>query len=276
FSPRLINEFGILFGKEYEPWRSVLSAPRIVVLDAFTAGGSQSDRLITEYHTAFHDALSWTDRKHSFRVGTDSPDISRAGLVDQSNLQGTYTYSNLSDYLQTRPISFVQQRGEGKVIFWEKVLSGFLLDDIRLKPNLTVSLAMRYDWQNYFHDRNNFSPRIAFAYSPAEHSKTVLRGGAGFFYDRTGANPIFDLLRYDGNHLQQFVVTYGPAGPSSAVYRPSVVRLANNVRIPYLFQFSTSMERQLARKSTLAVTYTGNAGAGAFRSRDINAPLPPF
>ena len=48
------------------------------------------------------------------------------------------------------------------------------------------------------------------------------------------------------------------------------------MRIPYLFQFSMSMEHQLSRKSSLAVTYTGNAGIGTFRSRDINAPLPPF
>ncbi len=275
-TPHLVNEFGILFGKEYEPWRSVVVAPKIIVLDAFTGGGSQSDRLITEYHTAFHDALSWTRRRHSFRMGIDSPDVSRRGLVDQSNLQGTYTYSTIADYLQNRPLSFVQQQGEGKVIFWEKVLSGFFLDDFRLRPNLSVSLAMRYDWQNYFHDRNNFSPRLAFAFSPSGHNKTVIRGGAGFFYDRTGANPIFDLLRYDGNHLRQFVVTYGPAGPSVTVYRPSVVRLATDVRIPYLLQYGVSVERQLNKKTTMALTYTGNDGVGVFRSRDINAPLPPL
>ncbi len=276
FTPRLVNEFGILFGKEYEPWRSVLVAPRIVVQDAFTAGGSQSDRLITEYHTAFHDAVSWTHRKHSLRMGVDSPDISRRGLVDQSNLLGTYTYSNIADLLQNRPISFVQQQGEGKVIFWEKVLSGFFLDDVRLRPNLTLSLAMRYDWQNYFHDRNNFSPRLAFAYSPAGHSKLVIRGGAGVFYDRTGANPIYDLLRYDGHHLQQFVVTYGAGGTAVASpVRPSVVRLAPDVRIPYLIQFGTGVERQLSKKTTMTFTYTGNESIGNFRSRDLNAPLPP-
>ncbi len=40
----------------------------------------------------------------------------------------------------------------------------------------------------------------------------MFRGGAGIFYDRTGPQPIFDLLRYDGQRLLQYVVT-NPAYP---------------------------------------------------------------
>src|SRR2546423_1164319 len=174
-----------------------------------TDGGAQADRLQTEYHTTFHDALSWSEGRHTLRMGIDAPDISRRGLVDATNFQGTFTFSSLQDYMNERPFSFIQQAGQGKVIFWEKVLSGFILDDIRLRLNLTISLAARYDWQNYFHDNNNVSPRVAFAYSPTGHTNTVIRGGAGYFYDRSGAQPIYDLLRYDGRHLFQYVVTNG-------------------------------------------------------------------
>jgi hypothetical protein len=282
FTPKLINDFRILFGKEYQPIRSVQAGPKIVVLDAFTEGGAQADRLQTEYHTTFHDALLWSLGKHTLRMGVDVPDISRRGLEDHTNFQGTFTFSSLQDYLNNNPFSFVQQAGQGKVIFWEKAFAGFFLDDIRVRPNLTVSVGTRYDRQNYFHDNNNVSPRIAFAYSPAHHAKTVLRGGAGVFYDRTGAQPIFDILRYDGHRLLQYVVT-NPGFPdpwSNALQLQraptSIVRLAPDVRIPYLIQFGIGIERQLQKSTTLSLNYTGNDGIGMFRSRDINAPLPPF
>jgi hypothetical protein len=270
-TPKLINDFRILFGKEYQPIRSVQSAPKIVVLDAFTSGGAQADRLQTEYHTAFHDTLGWSHGKHTIKAGIDSPDISRRGLEDHTNFQGTYTFASLQDYQSNRFLSFVQQAGQDKVIFWEKVLAGFFLDDIRLRPNLTVSLAARYDWQNYFNDTNNVSPRIAFAFSPASHPKTVIRGGAGYFYDRTGANPIFDILRYDGVHLLQYVVTDQGQIPNTLI-----TKLAPDVRIPYLLQFGVGVERQLTKATTISFNYTGSDTTGAFRSRDINAPLPPF
>ena len=276
FTPKLINDFRILFGKERQPTRSVQNEPKIVVLDAFTEGGAQADRLQTEYHTTFHDALLWSQGKHTLRMGVDVPDISRRGLEDGTNFQGTFTFSSLQDYVDNRPFSFVQQAGQGKVIFWEKTLAGFILDDVKLRPNLTISLAARYDWQNYLHDNNNVSPRIAFAFSPAHHPKTVFRGGAGIFYDRTGAQPIFDLLRYDGHRLLQYVVT-NPGFPNPLYQAPtSVVRFAPDVRIPYLMQFGIGIERQLRKSTTVSVNYTGAETVGVFRSRDINAPLPPF
>src|SRR5207249_9712648 len=128
------------------------------------------------------------------------------GLEEQINFKGTFTFSSLQDYVANRPFSFVQQTGQDKVIFWEEVISEFFLDDIRVRPNFTLSLAARYDRQNYISDKNNISPRIALAFAPAHPPKTDIRGGAGFSYDRTGAQPIFDVLRYDGLKLRQHVI----------------------------------------------------------------------
>ncbi|HEY2150176.1 MAG TPA: TonB-dependent receptor [Vicinamibacterales bacterium] len=76
------------------------------------------------------------------------------------------------------PYSFIQQAGDGQVRFLEKVLGAFVQDDIRLRSNLSLNLGLRYDWQSYFHDENNFAPRASFAYSPGQNGRTVLRGGA--------------------------------------------------------------------------------------------------
>jgi hypothetical protein len=134
---------------------------------------------------------------------------------------------------------------------------------------------LRYDWQNYFHDNNNISPRLAFAYAPGKGRKTVIRGGAGVFYDRTGPGPIFDLQRYDGVRLRRFVIS-DPEYPGGATGPTSVVRLDRAMAIPYMAQYGIGVERQVGSRTTVTVNYTGVRGVNMFRSRDINAPAPPF
>ena len=186
---------------------SVQSGPKIIVLDAFTGGGAQGDRLQTENHLIFDDIVSWTHGKHTFKSGFNIPDLSRRGLDDNTNSAGTFSFSSLQDYVEGRPFSFVQQRGNGHIVFWEKVFGGFFRDEYQLRRNLLLTAGLRYDWQNYFHDSNNIGPRLSFAYAPRASRKTVIRGGAGIFYDRTGPGPIFDLLRFNGERLQRFVIT---------------------------------------------------------------------
>jgi hypothetical protein len=280
FSARLVNQFRILVARQHTPTRSIQPGPKIVVLDAFTGGGAQGDRLQTENHVIFDDIVSWTHGKHTFKTGFNIPDWSRRGSNDYTNFAGTFSFSSLQDYLEGRPFSFLQQRGEGHIVFWEKVLGGFFQDEYQVRPNLLLTAGLRYDWQNYFHDDNNFGPRISFAYAPGASRKTVIRGGAGVFYDRTGPGPIFDLLRLNGVRLKRFVIT-NPSYPdpfandSAAAQSTSVVRLDTNVRIPYTLQSSIAVERQLKRGTTLTVSYFRTSGI-LFRSRDINAPLPPF
>ena len=65
-------------------------------------------------------------------------------------------------------------------------------------------------------------------------------------------------------------------GTAATAQPPSVVQLAPNVQIPQTLQYSLGIDHQLRKTTTLSVTYTGSQGYHLFRSRDINAPPPPF
>jgi len=281
-SPRLLNQFRFLAGHFRASVTSNVDAPQMIVNGAFTSGGAQADYLRTEYHVEFHDMLSWTHGKQFWKFGVDVPDISRRAIDDNTNRLGTYSFASLADYGAGTPYALVLQRGNGRVTFLEKTVAGFAEDQIQLRSNLSVTLGLRYYWQNFFHDvPHDFAPRLAFAWSPGSRKKTVIRGGSGFFYDRTGPTPIADVLRFDGHHLNRYVLTdpaypFFSLNPSLLNQQPlSLVQLDPGQIIPYLIQYSASVEHQLAPSLTVSVGYTGYTGVHLFRSRDVNAPLPP-
>src|SRR5205814_7378872 len=54
----------------------------------------------------------------------------------------------------------------------------------------------------------------------------------------------------------------------------SVVRVAPDVRSPYLSQASIGVEQELWGRNVLTAEYSILSGQQLFRSRNINAPLP--
>ena len=209
-SPHLLSQVRVLVGRYWAPTRSNLDEPRLVVVDAVTAGGAQADGLRTELHTSITWLLTQTQGRHTLKYGINVPDWSRRGLSDRSNQLGTYSFASLEEYGVGRPFSAVLQAGNPRTIFIEKTLGAFLQDEWKVKANFSLAFGFRYDWQNYFGDTNNVSPRLAFAYSPSHWKNFVIRGGAGMFYDRSGPGPIFDILRYDGSHLRRYVISNPP------------------------------------------------------------------
>lgn len=277
---KLLSQFRILVGRYWSPTNSNLAAAKLVVNDAFTGGGAQADRLSTEFHTSITWLLTQTTRKHTLKYGFNIPDWSRRGLSDRTNQIGTLSFASLGDLSANRPFSAVLQRGDPRVVFIEKNVGGFLQDEWQLRPNLSLATGLRYDWQNNFGDGNNFAPRVAIAYAPGKSRKTVIRTGAGFFFDRSGPGPIFDILRFNGTQLRRYVLSGAQIPPdlsegSLLAFPTSVHQLERGVQLPNTMQFSLGIERQLAKKTTLAVNYVGTRGVQQLRSRDANAPLPP-
>jgi carboxypeptidase family protein/TonB-dependent receptor-like protein len=72
----------------------------------------------------------------------------------------------------------------------------FLQDDWKFLPNLTLNLGMRWDYDSEFVTKQNFSPRVGFAW--AATPKTVIRGHYGIFYDQFRLGLVRDVPAFGG------------------------------------------------------------------------------
>src|ERR1019366_101378 len=137
-------------------------------------------------------------------------------FLDRTNTGGTFYFSGLETYAAGRPYAFVQQRGNGDLVFLEKQVGVYVKDDWQARKGLSVSLGLRYDWQNYFHDDDNLSPRASFAWALRNAKANVLRGGVGLFTDRSGAVVIADLLHAQPGGLTRYVIS-NPSYPDASL-----------------------------------------------------------
>jgi hypothetical protein len=280
-TPKLVNQFRLMAGQDHQSTVSVSQRPRIVVLDAFTGGGGQSDVYETEHHFTLNETLAWSTGRHLLKTGFAIPDWSRRGFDDRSNFGGTFSFATLDDYLAGRPYSFTQQQGDGRLVFMQKIVGAFVQDEIAVRRNLSVVLGVRYDWLSFFGDANNIVPRASFAWAPGKKPGTVVRGGIGLFNDRAGEGPISDVLHSQQGRLFRYVLLDpgypDPTGGTPLASQPtSIVELSPGLNIPHTLQFSLGIERQIAKGTTVAINYTGARGYDLFRSIDHNAPPPPL
>ena len=198
----------------------------------------------------------------------------------------------------------------------------FVQDDYRVSPKLTANVGLRYEYatpplerDNQFAnfdpatgtmifasdgdvfdralihpDRNNFAPRIGFAYTPA--SRWVVRGGYGVFYTHTVRQGREGLLGFNPpylvDNLLQTGVTGAAAIASAAPFRlvngypsglldpttlsPTISRRAQdaNQRTPYIQQYNIGVQYELMSDVVLDVAYVGNKGTKLNGFRNLN------
>src|SRR5439155_2678818 len=205
FSPNFLNEVRLAIKKEFQQTGSQVDQPAIIVLDAFSAGGAQISQHRTETSGDFEDIVSLVKGRHAFRFGGGiRPQFFQA--LDASNFGGTFTFSNLSAFMVSRPFLFTVNQGDPRVRFRQHESYTFFQDEIRIRQNLSLSLGLRHELQSNLDDSNNFAPRLAFAYSPRS-GQTVLRGGAGIFYERQPDSMQLQNLLYNGLRIRHVVVS---------------------------------------------------------------------
>jgi hypothetical protein len=166
------------------------------------------------------DTLSWTRGKHSFKFGVDFRRQQRnffqqTAPAGQLQFSGNYSGYGVADVLLGIPQNTLQDHLAGKVDptrYWD--LSEFVQDNIRVTPNLTLNLGLRYEINSPANgptvgnfdlrtltvntsshggvkfDKNDWAPRVGFAWNVRQNS--VVRGAFGIFYAAEGN--IFDDL----------------------------------------------------------------------------------
>ena len=137
---------------------------------------------------------------------------------------------------------------------------------------------------------DNFGPRFGGAYRL--NDKTVIRAGGGIFWDgvegremddsgdiypyitRQALNQGTGLPSYQStDQLWGNYWTPAPAVPADNTF--IAVIISEKPKNPFVQQWSFSVERELARRTTLEVNYVGNKGSNLLARQNINQALPP-
>lgn len=136
-------------------------------------------------------------------------------------------------------------------------------------------------------DKNNFAPRLGFAYKLGE--KSVVRGGWGFFYPTSAAQGIRDAI--GTNPFNQGVTSRttleGWPTPSQDGISPitggTLKGFGNSVtanavpigiRTPQIQQYNATFEREIVSNGTLRLSYLGTHMGGLIAGKDLDE-LPP-
>jgi hypothetical protein len=277
-TPNLINQLQIALEKDEDVTQSVTEAQSVQVSGSFIGGGAQADVAKTENTIHINEIVTWSHGKHYLRAGVQLPQFSRRAVEDRTNRLGTFKFSSLPSYAADTPYVFTGQQGEGRALYWINELGWFIQDQVKISPKLQMSLGLRYDWQTFIPDNNNFAPRISTTYAPGK-GKTIVRTGVGVFYDRTGGDFPAIVKLHDGIvlHSVQIQNPPYPLPPNSDLSNipTNIARFDRRVRTPYAFQYSYGVEWQLHKTLTFTASYRGQLQIKSFRSRDANAPILP-
>ncbi len=272
-----------------------------LVAGSSTSGAS--DR--RESRMQFQDILSWVRDVHSFKFGGDVQHI-RSTFIDLSDVSGTFSFASAGDFIASAPSRF-RQNFQTESTQKNTYMGFFAQDEWRLLPNLMVSYGLRYENETIVRDTNNFAPRFAAAYDPFKSGKTVVRVGAGIFYNRALLRTIDDFtlgrqqLFFDTNTLidpatghlgstgfrRTFIANNLRFPEALRVDSPLVKqfgvlntnflrRLDPTLRIPESYQANVGFERELGQSLVFEANYTWNRGLHLWREFNVNAPRLPF
>jgi len=221
---RLLNEarFAYLHGDPVTLWEAQTLSTTYTRGGAvpFTIGQSRASDL-WGHQLQFSDTISWSVGKHYLRFGGSVIHHTSGGTGSEPGtaILGTFTFRNtttapfgqltLADVQNyTQPINF----GISSYDLSQWLNTLFVQDNMRLHRDFTLDVGLRYDRQTLTDAKNNFAPRIGFAWHPGSDSRLVLRGGYAMYYTQIRANAVAGYLVNGLDGLTTYTATPGQTG----------------------------------------------------------------
>jgi hypothetical protein len=251
---------------------SVSNAPAIRVLDQFTSGGAGQMGTREGRQFIVAQNFDFTIAKHMFRAGA-LVDGSFWDSNQQTNANGTFTFSSMEDYLAGRPSTYTRRVGDPNVSYSQIEAGWYIQDDFRVSKNLSVSVGVRQEIQTHMDDKFNLAPRGAFTYALR---KGNIRGGYGIFYDWLEANIYEQVVRVDGTQQIDEVIinpSFPDVAGSGTSLAASRIQLGPQLTQPTIQQASLGYERPIGEWGNFRTDYMWTRGHDALRSVNVNAPV---
>jgi len=247
------------------------------------------------------DTVSWLYGRHSLKLGGEYRQF-----LNNNFRQGTgsFNFATVAAFMAGTANSFSVTLGNQTSSIAQGALGFFVQDNYKLRPDLTLELGLRYEWnmtpsERYdrfivfdpktaslvrvgtnidaiYHENNkNFQPRVGFAWMPFGRGKTVVRGAYGIYVDQpmtslvtaaSGNPPLAVPLTFtDTVRLDNAINLAGPSGLAPQ----SVDQDFDNA---YMQSWNLNVQHQF-NPFVLLVGYIGSKGTHLITRRNINQPV---
>lgn len=251
------------------------------------------------------DSVTWIHHRQAIKFGYDYNYVTdKVGGLN--NQLGDYSYSSVlnfvSDLLAPNHCDgsttgagldpcysyYEQSIGAPSWTFETADYAAFIADDWKLSRRFTISAGVRYEYealppQNKTlsnpdipqtgvlpHDRNNFGPRVGFAWDIFGSGRTILQAGYGIYYGRVSNATVYSALTTTGSTVAQRNYYFRPldtgAPPFPHVFstgaylvvQPNAIYFDRRFQNPQIDQTELSLQQQLGHRTALIVTYMGS------------------
>jgi hypothetical protein len=275
---------------------------------------------VTNVYQVLNDS-SYVHGNHIIKFGLDFRfsqqnafrDVESRGRLQFSPFL-TLTNNSLGDLLLGFPLLTSMARVDNPQQIRTESYNFFINDSFRVTPRLTLIGGLRYEYNspavdkddraNVFDvatrslvpvgtngvprsgfeaDKNNFAPRVGFAWTIGDDQLTVLRGGYGVYYDQSPLAPAealyFNSPFFDNNiffSLPGLPLTLNDPFPSffPLPLPDSALAIQRDLRTGYMQHWNLNVQRQLGERGVIELAYVGSKGTKLLTARDINQPQP--
>lgn len=290
--------------------------PTFVVGGYETLGDDPNLPLLRRTRTVHvSDGVSALIGRHHVKTGGEFRQYQSDGLNHlfargQVLFQGAVTGAPFADLLLGRPSLSLLGVNDNRQALRTWAINGYVQDDWRLTPRLTVNGGLRYEYNaapvdaddrmriydqatgqlvpvgadgvprsGIAADRNNLAPRLGVSWDVTGEG-TIVQGGYGLFYNAGTLiehSALYFNPPYFGIGLYfpgaQPLTLDNPFPGQGFASPPTINSLDQHLRTAYAHQGSLGLEHAFAR-TTVSARYVTAHGRGLVRKRNINQPEP--
>jgi len=290
FSPTFIDEFKFGTNQMVSHAYNLTPFPYTVNVSGFTALNASSTSNQDGRTFSWLDNVSLVRGRHVIKFGAE---VRRVEINEGSSFAGTLTYNSISDFennqLDTATYTALQPLKRMRKFSY----FGYVQDEFKMQPNLTLTFGLRYEFYNDFHevsDRdlpfdfqtcggfcsptaaflfpayNNLDPRAAIAWAPTLfRNRTVFRIGYGIYHEDAQLD---DQNFPTANDVPRYSLARGTQFPNLAYPFDSLLATATGVDSPkdqvrkrkdtYVQEWIASIQQNLPFKIVGTISGIGN------------------
>lgn len=282
---RALNEIRVSYAA-YTPSATRTPSPAVsIVRPSYSIEGGSTNSWVHARAAAVSELFGVHIGAHDIRAGGD---LQRQQVKDYSfSPFGEYRFAAAPPAPGQQPLQFTQTFGEAMLRYGQSYGSAFFQDDWKVSDRVTANLGLRYEKQSITQDGDNLAPRAGLAWDVGGDGRTVLRAGAGVFYDQyyfyitrrfflqgVASPTLTATIPFGAAGFPAFPASLAAIPPGADAAKRDLYLPARTLLNPYSLQYSLGIRRDLGRDWIVTADAIHTHTLKQMRANDLNAPAP--